>query len=52
MFPYMISKWKLINSTIFALQRLYDNEQLSPDNLEAEDAGSMSCWDLLDLPSK
>lgn len=34
----------------FALQRLYDNEQVSPDNLEAEGAGSMSCWDRLDLP--
>lgn len=34
----------------FALQRLYDNEQLSPDNLEAEGAGPMSWWDLLQLP--
>lgn len=34
------------------LQRLYDNEQLSADNLEAGGAGSMSCWGLLDLPSE
>ena len=39
-----------MNKVYFALQHLYDYEQQSPDNLEAEAAGSMSCWDLLDLP--